>query len=54
MSDELSELEDTSYLQWASADSAKLVTTESKVNFIDNFSSQVVKLTRHSFTAKDT
>ena len=26
--------------------------TESKDDFIDNFSSQVVKLTRHSFTAK--
>ena len=50
MSDELSELEDASYLQWVSTESAKLViTTES--NFIDNFSSQVVK---HSFTAKDT
>ena len=36
-----------------STDRAKLVTiTESKGDFIDNFSSQVVKLTRHSFTAK--
>ena len=26
--------------------------TESKADFIDNFSSQVLKLTRHSFTAK--
>ena len=45
--------EDVSYLQWVSTDRAKLVTiTESKGDFIDNFSSQVVKLTRHSFTAK--
>ena len=50
---ELSELEDVSYLQWVSTDRAKLVIiTESKTDFIDNFSSQVVKLTRHSFTAK--
>ena len=37
--DELSTLEDVSYLQWASTDRAKLVTiTESKGDFIDNFS----------------
>ena len=51
--DELSTLDDVSYLQWLSTDRAKLVTiTKSKGDFIDNFSSQVVKLTRHSFTAK--
>ena len=51
--DELSDLEEVSYLQWVSTDRTKLVTiTESKADFIDNFSGQVVKLTRHSFTAE--
>ena len=38
----------------AASDRAYMVVTitESKDDFIDNFSSQVVKLTRHSFTAK--
>ena len=51
--DKLSALEDVSYLQWVSTDRAKLVTIiESKADFIDNLSSQVVKLTRHSLTTK--
>ena len=51
--DELSDVEEVSYLQWISTDRTKLITiTESKADFIDNFSGQVVKLTRHSFTAK--
>ena len=51
--DELSTLKDVSYLQWVSTDRANLVTiTESKGDFIDNFSSQVVKFTQYSFTAK--
>ena len=51
--EELSALEDVSYLQWVSTDRAKLVTIiESKAVFIDNFRSQVVKLTRHSLTTK--
>ena len=51
--DELSDLEEVSYLQMVSTDRTKLVTiTESKADFIDNFSGQVIKLTRHSFTAK--
>ena len=51
--EELSALEDVSYLHWVSTDRAKLVTIiESKADFIDNFSSQVVKLTRHSLTTK--
>ncbi len=51
--EELSALEDVSYLQWVSTDRAKLVNIiESKADFIDNFSSQLVKLTRHSLTAK--
>ena len=51
--DELSDVEEISYLQWVSTDRTKLTSiTESKADFIDNFSSQVVKLTRHSYTAK--
>ena len=51
--DDLSETEEVSYLQWVSTDRTKLVTlTESKAEFVDNLSSQILKLTRHSFTAK--
>ena len=51
--EEVSALEDVSYLQWVSTDRAKLDTIiESKADFIDNFSSQVVKLTQHSLTTK--
>ena len=51
--EELSALEDVSYLQWVSTDRAKLVTIiESKADVIDNVSRQVVKLTRHSLTTK--
>ena len=51
--EELSALEDVSYFQWVSTDRAKLVTIiESKADFIDNISSQVVKLTRPSLTTK--
>ena len=50
--DELSDLKKVSYLQWASTDRTKLVTiTGSKADF-DNFLGQVIKLTRHSFSAK--
>ena len=42
------------YLQWVSTNRAKLVTIiESKADFIDNFSSQVVKLTRHTTKAQN-
>ena len=51
--DDLSEIDEVSYLQWVSTDRTKLVTiTESKADFVENFSSQVLKLTLHSFTAK--
>ncbi|CAM1303135.1 Uncharacterised protein r2_g1312 [Pycnogonum litorale] len=50
---ELNDIEDVTYQQWISTDRTKLTTiTESKEDFIDNFSSQLLKLTRHSFTAK--
>ena len=51
--DDLSDIDKVSYLQWISTDRTKLVTiTEWKADFVENFSSQVLKLTRHSFTAK--
>ena len=51
--EELSALENVSYLQWVNTDRANLVTIiESNTDFIDNFSSQVVMLTRHSLTTK--
>lgn len=47
---DLTELDTVNYLQWVSTDRTKLITiTESKADFMDNFSSQ---LTRHSFVAK--
>jgi hypothetical protein len=51
--EELDDIDEVSYLQWVSTDRTKLVTvTESKADFIENFSTQLLKLTRHSFTAK--
>ena len=46
-------MEEITYKQWVGTDRAKLVTiVEPKDEFIDNLSEQVVKLTRHCFTAK--
>ena len=51
--DELIEVEEVTYKQWVSTDRTQLVTiTESKEDFIENLSTQVFKLTRHSYTAK--
>ena len=51
--DELNDVEYIAYQQWITTDTTKLtVITESKNELIDNFSSQMLKLTCHSFTAK--
>ena len=45
--------EDVIYQQWISTDRTKLTTiSESKEDFVDNFSSQLLKLILHSFTTK--
>ena len=47
------DVEDVIYQQWISTDRTELTTvTESKEDFVDNFSSQLLNLTRHSFTTK--
>ena len=47
------DVEDVIYQQWISTDRTKLTTiTESKEDFVDNLSSQLLKLTCHSFTTK--
>lgn len=51
--DELEELEEISYKQWISTDRTTLTTiTKPKAEYIEELSSQITKLTRHSFTAK--
>jgi len=45
--------EEITYQQWVCTDRAKLTTfVEPKVEFIEKLSSQIMKLTRHSYTAK--
>lgn len=51
--DDLKDRDEISYQQWISTDRTALVTiTETKDDFIENFSNQILKLTRHSFTSK--
>ena len=52
-SPDLEDVTEVSYQQWISTDRTTLVTiTESVEDFVQNLSNQIVKLTRHSFTAK--
>jgi len=47
------EVDEVTNQQWVSTDRTELITvTEAKGDFIDKLSSQIIKLTRHSFTAK--
>ena len=51
--DDLADVDEVTYRQWVSVDRTKLLTfVESKDEFIENLVDQVVKLTRHSFSAK--
>ena len=52
-SEDLQDTEEITYKQWVSTDRTKLITiVEPKDDFIKNLSTQVDKLTRHSYTAK--
>ena len=51
--EELADTEDITYQQWISTDCTSLMSiTEPKSEFFENLAMQVMKLTRHSFTAK--